>query len=85
MDKHISYLVFESYQARLERANFRLWIVCIILTIMLFVSNAGWICYEMQWQTVEETEVSQEIDTDDGTVKNIVGVGNINGESEADG
>ena len=40
MDKVVDYLVYEQSQVRYDRVNRRLWILCIILTIFLFVSNA---------------------------------------------
>ena len=37
--------------ARQERANRRLWIVCIILIIALVATNVAWIMYETQYKT----------------------------------
>ena len=48
MDKVVDYLVYEQSQVRSDRINRRLWILCIILTIFLFVSNVGWIYYVAQ-------------------------------------
>lgn len=50
--KDVSYLAFESSQARMERINKRLWIVIIILIVGLVGSNAWWIHYESQFQDV---------------------------------
>ena len=36
--------------ARQERANRRLWIVCIILIIALVATNVAWIMYETQYK-----------------------------------
>lgn len=44
MDKVVDYLVYEQSQVRSDRVNRRLWILCIILTIFLFVSKTSvWI------------------------------------------
>lgn len=76
--KQIPYIAFESAQTRLERANRRLFILCIILAVMLLVTNAGWLYWESQWQVEENTEVSQDIDTGDGDAI-VVGIGDVNG------
>lgn len=76
--KQIPYIAFESAQTRLERANRRLFILCVILALMLLVTNAGWIYWESQWQVEENTEVSQDIDTGDGDAI-VVGIGDVNG------
>lgn len=41
----------EAARARQERANRRLWIVCIILIIALVATNVAWIMYERQYKT----------------------------------
>lgn len=63
----IPYIAFESSQARMERVNKKLWIVILVLIVALVGSNAAWIFYESQWQYVQSsTEVSQELDADNG-------------------
>lgn len=79
--RQISYLEFESSQARMERVNRRMWILCIILIAALLGTNGAWIYYESQFT---ETEVSQEIDTGEGDAT-VIGVGDYYGEGEADG
>lgn len=51
-EKNVSYLMYESAQARSERLNRRLWILCIVLIVALVGTNAGWIVYESQYQDV---------------------------------
>lgn len=64
---NISYLAFESATARLERTIKRLWIVIIILIVALVCTNLGWLYYESQWETVETTQVVQDVEaTADG-------------------
>lgn len=76
-------LIYESSMARLERANKRSWIICLILIITLLGTNAGWIYYESQFAT-NETTVEQEVDTGDGDAT-VIGVGDYNnGESTTD-
>jgi len=58
--KQIPYIVFESVLARLERANRRLFILCIILTLMLLTTNAGWIYYESQFEDVKITQENED-------------------------
>lgn len=78
----VSFVAFESMKATMERTIKRLWILAIILVLLLFGSNAGWIYYESLW--VDES-VTQEVDTGDGAAF-VAGIGDINyGESETNG
>lgn len=79
----VPYLVHEDDMARQERTIKRLWILCIILIIALIGSNAGWLYYESQWEVVENTQVTQDVDTGNGNA-NVTGIGDINGTSETD-
>jgi len=56
----------ESERARAERANRRLWILCIILSVLLCASWVGFFIYESQYETVVEyqQDVEQEADGD---------------------
>lgn len=61
MERVISYYEHESQTARMERSNTRLWILCILLVIMLVVTNGLWIYYECQWETISvEQEATSE-------------------------
>lgn len=80
----VSYIAFESMKATLERTIRRLWILSIILIVLLFGTNAAWIYYESQWEIVESTEVTQDVDTETGPAY-VTGIGDvIYGQSEAD-
>lgn len=59
--KQVPYIVFESAQTRLERTNRRLFILCIILAMMLLVTNGCWIYYEQQF---EDVVVTQDVKSD---------------------
>lgn len=87
MDKDISFVAFESVCSRFERTIKRLWILVIILTVLLVGTNCAWLYYESQFQYVEtSTEVSQDVDAEDGENVIVNGIGDIDyGESEADG
>ena len=52
---NILYITYESAMARMERANKRNFIIIIILILALIATNAGWIIYESQFETVETT------------------------------
>lgn len=83
-DNNIRFII-ESAFAKLEKANTRLWIICLILILALIGTNAGWIWYENQF---EEVVVTQEVEaTSDGSSDlnlNTVG-GDYNvSESESD-
>lgn len=73
----VPYIVHESGLAREERSIKRLWIVILVLILLLAASNCAWLVYESQFEVVEQ---STTIDaTQDGTGKNIIGVGDIYG------
>ena len=61
----VPYIVHESAQARMERVVKRLWISTILLTALLIGTNAAWLWYESQFETVT---ISQEITNDDGDI-----------------
>ena len=80
----VPYIVHESAMARQERNNKRLWIVVIILIAALILSNAAWIYYESQFETVETTVTQENKDGynnfigNDGDIHN----GETDGENE---
>ena len=80
----ISYLAFESSQARMERLNKRLWIVILVLIIELVGTNAGWIYYENSFEDVViKQEVEAQADGDSDLKLNTIG-GDYNvGKSES--
>ena len=63
----------EGMMARMERAQKRLWILCIILIALLFGSWVGFFVYESQF---EDMTVSQDVDTGEGDAV-IAGVGDV--------
>ena len=81
-DQRQSYLEFESSQARMERINRRMWILCIILIAALFGSNGAWLYYESQF--MDTVTVSQEVESNDSPAYvNGTGSMTVNGESKA--
>lgn len=75
-DRNIPYIAFESAQARFDRIHARDHFVIVLLVILLFGTNLAWVIYEHQWQYVDSTTVTQEMDTDsdNGSVSlNMVG------------
>lgn len=82
MDKTIPYFAHEGIVARMERANRRLWILCIVLILLLAGTNGAWVYYESQF-TDETLTVTQDVDSGDGDAIVNDGV-HINGESSAD-
>lgn len=77
----LPYYVHEGEMTRLERANKRWFIAFIIVLVMLFVTNAGWIVYDHQFETYQ---VQQDVDTGTGAAV-VAGIGDVTyGQSEAD-
>ena len=67
-----------------ERTIKRLWILIIILVLLLFGTNAAWVYYESQFETIT---VSQEVEQDAESGSNRFVGGDYYGtaESENDG
>ena len=77
--KDVPYIVHEAELARAERSFKRLWAAIILLIVLLFGSNAGWLYYESQF---EETATTIEAEADDGgnAVANNNGMVNYDGK-----
>lgn len=73
----VPYIVHEASMARMERQAKRLWIAVLLLIVLLIGTNAAWLYYANQWETVYQ-EVTQEVDN--GT-NNFVG-GDLIGEAD---
>lgn len=77
----VPYIVHEADMARLERANRRLWILCLVMFLSLVISNAGWIWYESQFEEIVTT-TTQEVEQDaDGVGSNTFVGGDYYGEA----
>ena len=77
----VPYIVHESSMARMERQVKRLWIALIVCIALIFASNAGWLIYESQYETVEYSYDYQQ----DGQGTNIIGNGNdVNNGAETE-
>ena len=50
--ENVPYIVHEASMARMERQIKRLWIAVIVSVCLLFASNAGWMIYESQFETI---------------------------------
>lgn len=83
MDGYISEAQHEKEMTRMETANKRWFILCIVLILLLVGTNAGWMIYESQFADVSMT---QEVDTGEGNATVFgVGIGDVNyGESSSD-
>lgn len=77
----VPYIVHESSMARMERQIKRLWIAVIVLIFLLVGTNASWLLWSNQWETVESWEITQE---NDGGYNNYIGNDGdiVNGETD---
>ena len=74
----VPFIVHEGTMARAEITIKRLWITILLLIVLLFGSNAGWIWYESQF---EDIAISQE--NEDGYNNFVGNDGDIfNGETD---
>ena len=58
----VPYIAHEASMARMERQAKRLWIAVLLLIVLLVGTNAAWLYYENQLETVEKWEITQEND-----------------------
>lgn len=82
--KDVPYIVFESEMARLERIIKKQFILIIVALCFLVGTNACWAWYESQFETVETTEVTHDVDSGDGGDAIINDGVRINGEGDTD-
>lgn len=82
--KDVPYIVFESEMARLERIIKKQFILIIVALCFLVGTNVCWTVYESQFETVETTEVTQDVDSGDGGDAIINDGVRINGEGDTD-
>lgn len=75
----IPYFVHEGEMTRMERLNRRWFIAFLTVLIMLFVTNAGWVIYENQFETY-----TYEIRQDSGEGGNNTYTGNTVGMAGGD-
>ena len=77
--KDVPYIAYEAALTKAEFSFKRLWAAIILLIVLLFGSNAGWLYYESQF---EETATTIEAEVDDGgnAVANNNGMVNYNGK-----
>ena len=84
----IPFFVHENEMVRLERLNKRWFIAFLIAIIILFVTNAGWIVYESQYQdevyTYELQQDSGEGGENTYTNNRIIVGGDYNGEANGE-
>ena len=57
---NVPYVVHESAMARSERNGKRMWIVILVLIMALIGTNLAWIIYNSQFETVEESTVVEQ-------------------------
>lgn len=75
----IPYYVHDIEMYRLERLNRRWFAAFLVVLVMLFVTNAGWIVYEHQY---EDYYISQDVDNGSGETI-VAGIGDVNyGQSQ---
>lgn len=81
-EKTIPYYAHEGVVARMERANRRLWILCIVLILLLAGTNGAWFYYENQF--IDEVTVTQDVESGNGGDAIVNDGVHINGESKTD-
>lgn len=76
--------VYDCEVARNERMFKKMWSALILLILLLVGSNVGWLIYESQFETIEESVIIEaEQDASNGT-NNIYGGDYYYGEAESE-
>ena len=73
----VPYIVHESSMARMERQAKRLWIAVLLLIVLLVGTNAAWLWYNSQFETVETVTEEYQADASDGGNAIINGDGSV--------
>ena len=74
----VPYVVYQSAMAREERKFKKMWVLVLVLVALLVGTNAGWLWYESQFETVttaEEYFIEQ--DAESGNNNSIINGGEI--------
>lgn len=83
-DIGLTMIPFAAHQAEMSRSERQhkalVWII-VLFILLLVGTNAGWLIYESQFETVEAWEQEVWQDTDSGGNNNFVG-GNVYGEAD---
>ena len=80
--KDVPYIAHESAVARLERVIKRLWVLVLALIILLCASNAAWIWWESQYETIETTITQENADGYNNYIGNDVDIVNGNADNQ---
>lgn len=76
---NVPFVVYESAQTRMERANKRLAVALVLTIVLLFLSNLAWLWAWMQYDYVVEAEsTSIDVGAKDGIANYIGNDGDIN-------
>lgn len=73
MSEQIPYVAYESSLTRADQTNKRLWILCLVLAVMLVLTNLGWVIRESQYAVTESTVIQAEQEADGNSNNYIVG------------
>lgn len=76
----VPYTVYETAQARNEKREKRYFTIILVLIVLLVGTNAAWLWYESQFETV--TTVQEVLQENEGGYNSFVG-GDINGNTES--
>ena len=80
--KDVPYIAHESAVARLERVIKRLWVLALVLIVLLAASNAAWIWWESQYETIETTITQENADGYNNYIGNDSDVVNGNADNQ---
>ena len=80
--KDVPYIAHESAVARLERVIKRLWVLALVLIVLLAASNAAWILWESQFETIETTITQENADGYNNYIGNDSDVVNGNADNQ---
>ena len=80
--KDVPYIGHEGAVARLERVIKRLWVLVLALIILLCASNAAWIWWESQYETIETTITQENADGYNNYIGNDGDIVNGNAENQ---
>ena len=73
----VPYAVLEDFKETAKANSLKWFIVCLVLIVLLVGSNIGWLVYESQYEVIESTTESYDLDTGENGNAIVNGEGSV--------
>ena len=73
----VPYAVLEDFKETAKANSSKWFIICLVLIVLLVGSNIGWLVYESQYEVIESTTESYDLDTGENGNAIVSGEGSV--------